>query len=162
MKKLIIKLVLMAGVGLLLGACNSAKLYEHSKTKKDYKNPDGDVLKVKVTGYCHCAECTNWTRNKEGQTVVKSGDNKGKFKTVGKTTSKTKMRKKLTLAANIKTFPYGTRIKIPGWGLGVVEDQRILPPNHIEIYFSSHSEAVKWGEKEMDVTVYYMIEKLNK
>ena len=162
MKNLIIKLALFSVIGLLLGSCQSAKLYEHSKTKKDYKNPDGEKLTVKITGYCQCSECTNWTKNKEGQTVVKSGDDKGKFKTVGKTTSGTKMRKKLTLAANIKKFPYGTRIQIPGWGLGVVEDERVLPPNHIEIYFSSHSDAVKWGEQEKEVTVYYMVEKLKK
>ena len=60
-----------------------------------------------------------------------------------------------TIAADTKYYPFGTRMYIPGWGWGVVEDRggAIKGPNRIDLYFNSHSEALQWGRCKLPVTI---------
>ncbi len=83
-----------------------------------------------------------------------SGPNKGKRKKVGVTSSGTKASKG-TIAADTRYYPYGTVMKIPGYGKGVVEDKgsAIKGPSRIDVYFSSRKKALKWGKQSLKVKI---------
>ncbi len=60
-----------------------------------------------------------------------------------------------TIAADTKHYPFGTRMFVPGYGWGVVEDRgrKIKGPNRIDLYFNSHEDARQWGRKKVRVTI---------
>lgn len=62
-----------------------------------------------------------------------------------------------TIAADTAYYPFGTRMYVPGYGWGVVEDRggAIKGPARIDLYFDSHSQALQWGRKVLNVTVEY-------
>ncbi|MGB3225965.1 MAG: 3D domain-containing protein [Desulforhopalus sp.] len=62
-----------------------------------------------------------------------------------------------TIAADTKYYPFGTRMHVPDYGWGVVEDRggAIKGPNRIDLYFDSHREALNWGRKKVRVVIEY-------
>ena len=62
-----------------------------------------------------------------------------------------------TIAADTNYYPFGTRMHVPGYGWGTVEDRggAIKGPSRIDLYFSSHNEALRWGRKNLSVEVIY-------
>ena len=58
-----------------------------------------------------------------------------------------------TVAADTKYHPFGTRLYIPGYGYGVVEDRggAIKGPNRLDVYYSSHQEALEFGRRHVKV-----------
>ncbi len=62
-----------------------------------------------------------------------------------------------TIAADTTYYPFGTRMYVPGYGWGTVEDRggAIKGPDRIDLYFSSHEEALNWGRQTLDVEVRY-------
>lgn len=62
-----------------------------------------------------------------------------------------------TIAADTRYYPFGTRMYVPGYGWGVVEDRgsAIKGPNRIDLFFSSHREALHWGRRRIQVTIEY-------
>ena len=109
-----------------------------------------------VTAYSSDQISTNWRRGRIlfWRAYVASGPNKGKRKYVGITSSGTKARKG-TIAADTRYYPYGTEMKIPGYGKGVVEDigSAIKGPNRLDVYFSTRKKALKWGRQKLTVGV---------
>jgi len=109
-----------------------------------------------VTAYSSDKISTNWRRGRVlfWRKYVASGRNKGKRKKVGITSSGTKA-KKGTIAADTRYYPYGTIMKIPGYGKGVVEDigSAIKGPNRLDVYLSSRKKALKWGRKTLKVKI---------
>ena len=76
---------------------------------------------------------------------------KGRPKVVGRTVRGT-ATKKGTVAADPKVFPFGTRLAIPGYGTGVVEDVGgAIKGRHIDVWFSTHEAALRWGRRELAV-----------
>ncbi len=61
-----------------------------------------------------------------------------------------------TIAADTKYYPFGTRMYVPNYGYGIVEDRgsAIQGPKHIDLFFDSHSEALEWGNQYVDVDIY--------
>jgi len=61
-----------------------------------------------------------------------------------------------TVAADTRHYPFGTRIHVPGYGYGVVEDRgsAIRGPRRLDIYFDSHDTALHWGRQHLDVEIY--------
>ena len=61
-----------------------------------------------------------------------------------------------TVAADTRYYPFGTRMYFDGYGYGRVEDRgsAIKGPDRIDLYFNSHSEALGWGRRRMDVKIY--------
>ena len=112
--------------------------------------------KMIVTAYSSDQISTNWRRGRIlfWRAYVASGPNKGKRKYVGITASGTKARKG-TIAADTRYYPYGTVMKVPGYGKGVVEDigSAIKGPNRIDVYFSTRKKALKWGRQKLTVGV---------
>ena len=61
-----------------------------------------------------------------------------------------------TIAADTKYYPFGTKMYVPGYGWGVVEDRgsAIKGPTRIDLYFDSHSDALEWGRRKVKVEIY--------
>ena len=60
-----------------------------------------------------------------------------------------------TLAADTRYYPFGTRMHIPGYGWGVVEDRgsAIKGPSRLDLYYRSHSKALDWGRRKVNVLI---------
>jgi hypothetical protein len=60
-----------------------------------------------------------------------------------------------TIAADTDYFPFGTRIHVPGYGWGTVEDRgsAIKGPDRLDLYFDSYKQARKWGRRQVMVTL---------
>ncbi len=60
-----------------------------------------------------------------------------------------------TIAADTHYYPFGTRMFIPGYGWGIVEDRgkAIKGPSRIDLFFNSHNRARKWGKKKVKVII---------
>jgi len=60
-----------------------------------------------------------------------------------------------TIAADTRYYPFGTRMYVPGYGYGVVEDRgsAIKGANRLDLYFDSHGDALKWGRREVEVKI---------
>lgn len=60
-----------------------------------------------------------------------------------------------TIAADTKYYRFGTRMYVPGYGWGVVEDRgsAIKGPARLDLYMNSHSKALKWGRRKLSVLV---------
>ena len=115
----------------------------------------GDPSTVLVTGYCNCGKCCGWERSwfGFGEPVYNYGRFKGKPKKVGVTASG-KTARHGTVAADPAVFGFGTRLEIPGYGIGVVEDiGGAIKGRHIDIWFPSHAAAMRWGVKRLKVKV---------
>ena len=115
----------------------------------------GETRVLRVTGYCNCGKCCGW-RNKWlffGEPVYSYGKMKGSPKKVGLTASG-KVAAKGTIAADPSVFPLGTKMAIPGYGSGIVQDiGGSVKGTHIDIWFPSHKEAVAWGTRKIKVNV---------
>ncbi len=112
-----------------------------------------DPTLVLVTGYCNCGKCCGWKRNwfGFGEPVYDYGPLKGKPKKIGVTATGTRA-KKGTIAADPKVYPFGTRLRVPGYGFGTVEDVGgSIRGRHIDVWFPSHAEARRWGARWLKV-----------
>eukprot|EP00249_Psilotum_nudum_P006176 c19512_g1_i1 orf=335-688(+) len=60
-----------------------------------------------------------------------------------------------TIAADTNFYPFGTRMFVPGYGWGKVEDRggAIKGPERIDLYYRSHKDALKWGRRKLQVLV---------
>jgi 3D (Asp-Asp-Asp) domain-containing protein len=113
------------------------------------------IYTLEVTAYCACGKCCGWKRNWYGAPVYSYGPNKGKHKVVGLTASGVKA-KKGTIAADTSIFPFGTVMYIEGYGYGTVEDRGgAIKGEKIDLFFPRHSEALRWGRKKMQVSVWF-------
>lgn len=86
----------------------------------------------KITAYCSCAKCCG--------------------KTTGRTASGTQATAGRTVAAPAK-FAFGTKLNIGGHIYTVEDRGGAIQGNRIDIYVSSHSEALQWGVKYLPVSV---------
>jgi 3D (Asp-Asp-Asp) domain-containing protein len=61
-----------------------------------------------------------------------------------------------TIAADTSIYPVGTKMKIPGYGWGIVEDRgsAIKGPDRIDIYMRSHRKALQWGRQSVPVDIH--------
>ncbi|MFW5863825.1 MAG: 3D domain-containing protein [bacterium] len=60
-----------------------------------------------------------------------------------------------TIAADTHYHEFGTEMFVPGYGWGVVRDRggAIKGPNRLDIYYSSHREALNWGRQNVEVKI---------
>jgi 3D (Asp-Asp-Asp) domain-containing protein len=112
---------------------------------------------METTGYCACGKCCGWERSwlPPFRPVYSSGPLKGKPKKVGVTASGTKAEKG-TLAADTRYYPFGTVMKIPGYGYGKVEDRggAIKGAARIDLFFETHRQALQWGRRRVRVQTW--------
>ncbi len=113
-----------------------------------------EYVTVEATGYCKCQECCGWKRNLLMQPVYAYGSMKGERKKLGITASGTKAKPGRTIAADTSVFPFGTKLKVPGYGTGVVEDRGgAIKGNRLDLYFKTHKQALEWGRQTVTVEV---------
>lgn len=62
-----------------------------------------------------------------------------------------------TIAADTRFYPFGTRMYIPGYGWGVVEDRgsAIKGEHRLDIFYKSHEEALRWGRRKVRVRIEF-------
>ena len=149
------RLVPALATALVIGALAAAFSFEGCATmairpdSAHYRKPV--VVKMTVTGYCNCRKCCGWRYTWYGKPVYEKS---GKTKKVGMTSSGMRTRRG-TIAADIKKYPYGTIVEIPGYGYGRVEDiGGAIKGERLDAWFPSHSEALKWGKKTLNVKVW--------
>ncbi len=60
-----------------------------------------------------------------------------------------------TVAADTRYYPFGTRLEIPGYGPGIVEDRggAIKGPRRLDVYYGSHRRALRWGRRSVPVEI---------
>lgn len=92
---------------------------------------------TKVTAYCPCRECCGrWSIHKT-------------------TASGHKVKKGDRFAAAPREIPFGTMIIVPGYNEGrpvpVLDRGGKVNEKHIDIFFDTHAEAIRWGVKYLDV-----------
>lgn len=90
---------------------------------------------MEVTAYCGCETCC------------------GKYSD-GITASGHKIQHKDKFIAAPRTFEFGTKIYIPGYGTAKVEDRGgAIQGSRLDVYFPSHREALQWGRQNLTVTI---------
>lgn len=110
-------------------------------------------MELLTTGYCNCEKCCSWTTNGQGVAVYAYGRMKGRPKVVGQTCTGRKAHRG-TIAADPRLFRFGTRIIVPGYGPGIVDDTGgAIKGKHIDLWFPTHQEAREWGRRTLTVTV---------
>ncbi|MBQ2753050.1 MAG: G5 domain-containing protein [Firmicutes bacterium] len=58
------------------------------------------------------------------------------------------------IAADTRVLPFGTKIYVPGYGIGVVEDRGgAIKGNRLDLCYMSLTEAFKWGVRDMIVYI---------
>jgi 3D (Asp-Asp-Asp) domain-containing protein len=60
-----------------------------------------------------------------------------------------------TIAADTNYYPFGTRMYVPGWGWGVVEDRGgdIKGPDRLDLFFRNHKQTLDWGRRTLRVKI---------
>lgn len=87
-----------------------------------------------TTAYCHCAKCCG--------------------KSNGITASGVKAVEGVTIAADTKVLPFGTKVYIEGIGERIVQDRGgAIKGNRIDIYFNTHEKALQYGRQTKEVTI---------
>lgn len=86
----------------------------------------------KITGYCSCSKCCG--------------------KATGRTASGTIATAGRTVAAS-SALPYGTQLNINGHTYTVEDRGGAIKGNKIDIFFSSHAQALAWGVKYLPVEI---------
>lgn len=114
------------------------------------------TVEMEVTAYCACGKCTGWERRlfswPPGRAIHTTGSLKGQPKEIGITASGTRVRIG-TIAADPR-IPFGTRIYIPGYGWGIVEDRgSAITGYRLDVFFPTHERALKWGRQRLVVTI---------
>ena len=115
----------------------------------------GEEQELLVTGYCNCGKCCGWRKRwwLFGRPVYNYGKMKGQLKKVGLTASG-KVAEMGTIAADPALYPFGTRMAVPGYGVGTVQDiGGAIKGAHIDIWFPSHKAAIEWGTRKIKVKV---------
>ena len=120
--------------------------HEVSSTKITTSEPDGHWLTVTATAYCPCVKCCG-IYSQEHPSRINTGY-------VQKTSSGTIPTQGRTIAVDTKVIPMGSRVLI-GDNIYIAEDTGSgVCGNHVDIFFASHSDALKWGKQTVEVYVY--------
>ena len=91
----------------------------------------------RVTAYCACEKCC-------GKWATLNGG--------GYTASGTKVQAGRTIAVYKSQIPFGTEVYIEGLGTYIAEDTgSAIKENCIDVYFDSHTEALNFGVKYLNV-----------
>jgi 3D (Asp-Asp-Asp) domain-containing protein len=118
------------------------------------KNVRPVSIELKTTSYCHCGRCCSY-KWLFGFPYQRTGPFSFRLKHVGKTSSGA-MARPGTIAADTTIYPYGTIMKVPGYGYGRVEDRGgAVKGQHIDLYRSNHWLSRRWGVRSRKVKVWF-------
>jgi len=103
--------------------------------RKDDTQATEGLIDMEVTAYCPCEICC------------------GEFAD-GITASGIPIGRGTKLVAAPPEYPFGTRMKIPGYGLVPVLDRGgAIKGNKLDVLFQSHQEALEWGRQYLKVRI---------
>jgi 3D (Asp-Asp-Asp) domain-containing protein len=103
-------------------------------TTETTTEPQTETMLVDATAYCSCVKCCG--------------------KSDGITASGVKAVEGITIAADIRKLPMGTKVYIEGLGERIVQDTgSAIKGNRIDIFFDSHEQALKWGRQQIEIEV---------
>ena len=96
------------------------------------------TVRMRVTAYCPCEKCCG--KHSDGQTAclhkICLGD---------------------TFVAAGEQYSFGTEMLVPGYNdeqpVKVLDRGGAIRGNRIDVFFSSHEEALRWGVRYLDVKV---------
>jgi len=75
----------------------------------------------------------------------------------GYVTSRGKTPSRGTIAVDPKRIPYGTRIVVPGYGIGIASDtggdMRNYDGIHLDVYMHNHADAMAWGVRYLPLYI---------
>ena len=95
---------------------------------------------MEVTAYCPCTKCCGPHAHGTTASGRRVTHNDGKF-----------------VAADSK-LPFGTELIIPGYADGqaveVLDRGGAIKGNRLDVFFPTHKEALKWGRRKIEVTVF--------
>ncbi len=58
-----------------------------------------------------------------------------------------------TVAVDPKQIPLGTKLYIPGYGVGIAQDTGNMAPNTIDLFMDTNEECIKWGRKSLTIYI---------
>lgn len=91
---------------------------------------------AKVTGYSNDNESINVPEWRDGMTATGTIASKG------------------TIAADWDVFKPGTKLYVPDYGIGTIEDRGSkVKGYHFDLFFDSREKALEWGVRQMEVMV---------
>ncbi len=147
--------ILTLALLLALLAIGCSIVFSPAEEEEDSTVIHGRFVTIETTAYCPCGKCCEWRLDAKGNPVHTSGRAKGKPKVVGLTSSGRKAVPG-TLAADLRHYPVGTVIYIPGYGYGCVDDTGgdIRGKRRLDLFFNTHKEAQKWGRQRLRCVVF--------
>ena len=132
------------GLGFILGWVGAprvpAPIYIQVQESADYtqveESAEADAVTYLVTAYCACEQCCGrWARHSPGITATGVRAVEG-----------------ITVAADWSILPPGTVIEIEGYGLRIVQDSgSAIRGRRIDIFFTSHADALRFGVQKLKV-----------
>lgn len=87
-----------------------------------------------ITAYCPCSKCCGKWANGITSTGVKAQAGR-------------------TIAVDPRKIPYGTKVIIDGHTYVAEDCGGAIKGNRIDIFFNTHSEALKWGRRTKQITI---------
>lgn len=110
-----------------LGLLSSSPAYTPSRGAR--------TITLVATGYCPCAKCN--------------------YPYGGQPSYLGYPLRKGIVAVDPRVIPMGSRLYIEGYGSAIAADQgNAIKGNRIDLCFSSHQEALDWGIRTVQVTIY--------
>ena len=91
------------------------------------------TITMVVTAYCPCSKCCG--------------------KSDGITASGVKAKQGVTVAADTRLFPFGTKLEIDGKIYTVQDRGGVIKGNRIDLYFENHQSALNFGRQTKEVTI---------
>lgn len=127
---------------------------EQNRTQAEMNAPDldeendaeGYTLSVVATAYCPCIKCcgiySEQHPSRQGTGFVQ------------KTSTGTIPQQGRTIAVDPSVIPLGSEVVINGNSYIAEDTGGGIKGNRIDIFFSSHQEALNWGRQILEVTVF--------
>lgn len=111
-----------------------ATVVEEQPAAQESTNVSGQTLTVTATAYtAHCEGCSGTTAT--GINLLENPDMK-------------------VIAVDPSVIPLGTEVYVEGYGNAVAGDTGgAIKGNKIDVFIPSHSEAMSWGRKTVNVTI---------
>ena len=97
------------------------------------------IVRMRVTAYCPCAKCCG----NSADWITASGH---------------KIQPGEIFVAADKRYPFGTEMIIPGYNddkpVKVLDRGGSIHGDHIDIFFTSHQQALNWGVQSLDIQIH--------
>ncbi len=116
-------------------------LGDNLKNSVEYARLNGEATLFTITSYCSCRICCGaYSPEVTGRPAH--------------TATGTEPKEGRTIAVDPKVIPYGSHVTIEGMGTYIAEDcGGGINGNHIDMYFENHEDAVRFGRRQLYVTI---------